>query len=294
MTLLRDMVEETRSMLQGTLADEISILQGAYTPGSGAVQLQYPKKNLQPGSLISVGLNTFYVLGADASGQNLAVHASADGGPDVAVAGGEVVRIRPRYSTWAIFREIQREIQTMSSPRSGLYAFGSFTASTNWLNGTYPLPASWAPQQPVKLLMARYKAFGRQWWQRIEAEWQPDQNMVRIFGVQPRGGSVEFVLSFPYLTPTTLDDVAAALGLNEFTDNIPCLGAAANLSRSGEARRNQTTAQGDSRRPNEVPPGSILGVSREFARQQQEQINDETARLVSMFGYWKPQVGLVG
>lgn len=49
---LNDLVEQTRSMLQGSLADDSSTLAEPFVPGSGQVTLRYPKKNVVVGSVV--------------------------------------------------------------------------------------------------------------------------------------------------------------------------------------------------------------------------------------------------
>jgi hypothetical protein len=286
MTTVRDLIIETRQLVQGSIPDELSVLDTPYTPGDTHIVLRYPKKNLG-NNLISVGLTTFYVLSVSTDGRTIEVLPGADGSPDAAIPASELVLCKPRHTTWNIFSSWNGELMSLSAPINGVYAFGAFSTIPNWINGTYPLPAAWDPQQPIKLLLARYRQRGHDSWQRIDAQFQQDQNTVRVYGAQPNANYLEFVFAFPFLPATSLDQDVTTLGLNEHTSDIPGLGAAANLTRSSEGRRNQLSSQGDARKAAEVPAGANLGVSRDWRMIQQSRIAEEAGRLLAQFGYWQ-------
>lgn len=285
MTTMADLVAEVHSMIMGSMPSEISLLAENYTPGDSTLTLLYPKKTLNAGSIISVGLNTFQILAADAVGQVLTVYAKADGGPDLPASSGDLVRIKPRYTDWSVFREINGEIITMSSPASGLYAVATFTSTPDYVNGTYTLPVEWTAI-PQRLLRVRYQKLGTDSFQTLRnAEWQPESQQVRIYGAQPGASQIEFTFAFPFSVTDSLTTDVTTLGLSTFTQDIPGLGAAANLLRATEGRRQQVFSQGDPRRPDEISPGANIGLSREFARIQSERISQEAARLLTQYGY---------
>lgn len=293
MTTVGTLVEEVRSLLQGTMPDELSVLDGDYNPGDGRLVLRYPKPNLQVGSLVSAGLGTFYVLAVDSAGRTLTVHPQVDGGPDVAVPSTTIVRMRPQYTDWSIFREWNGEAASLSSPLNGLYAYNQFTAITDYVAGIYPLPSpQWDGQTPVRLLGARYQHQVTLSWQRTSAEYQPDTREVRVYGDQPTALQFEFIFAFPFGQATALSTDPSTLGFTEHTWDIPGLGAAANLTRGGEARRNQLAAQGDPRRAQEVPPGAQIGVSRAFAQIQEQRIAEERTRLQAEIPPWQSPIGV--
>jgi hypothetical protein len=285
MTTMGDLVAEVRSMIMGSMPNEISTLADGFNPGDSTISLTYPKKNLNAGAMLCVGLNTFQVLAADSAGQTISIYAGADGGPIEVAPQGALVQIKPRYTDWSIFREINGEIVTMSSPASGLYSVASFTSPPDWVNGTYTLPVAWTAI-PQRLLRARYQRLGTDYFQTIRnAEWQPETQQIRVYGPQPGAAQLEFTLAFPFSTADSLATDATTLGLSTFTQDIPGLGAAANLLRATEGRRQQVFSQGDPRRPDEISPGANIGLSREFARIQSERISQEATRLLTQYGY---------
>lgn len=291
MTTMGDLVNEVRSMLTGSLAEELNVTSDAYVAGSGRLTLKYARRSVQPGAVLCAGLNTFYVMSSDTSGQNLEVLAQMDGGVDENLDSGTIVRIKPRHTTWAIFREINGEINAMGSPSNGLYAYGAYSSPVDWVSGTYPLPDTWT-ETPTRLLMVRYHQRGLDSWRRIAADWQADRNAVLIPGPQPDASEIEFYFAFPFKQAGSLADDIATLGISPHMADIPGLGAAANLSRTNEGRRQQVHSQGDPRRPQEVAAGANVGVAREYDRLQNDRIAEEQTRLIQLFGYWTPMPGV--
>jgi hypothetical protein len=63
--------------------------------------------------------------------------------------------------------------------------------------------------------------------------------------------------------------------------DIPALGAAIDLLRTTESRRTQVSAQGDSRRPEEVPVSSNSAIANQMEREYRQRVQDEMSRLVT-------------
>jgi hypothetical protein len=291
-TTVNTLVEEVRSKLQGSLPDTLNVLAQDYTPGDGVLHLRYPANSIRSGTQVCSGLNTWHVLAADNNGQDLVVFPSADGGVETTATANDLVRISPRFTTWAIFREWNNQLASMSSPGSGLYGFGTFTSATDYAFGTYPLPTpDWDGQEPIRLLRARWQRGGTtDVWTQVNAEYQPENRLVRVKEHTP-GPQLEFVLAFPFLLAATLADDPAKLGVPDRLQDIPGLGAAATLALSTEGRRNQVLSQGDTRRATEVPPGANIGGSRMWSAMQKQRIQEEASRLSEQFPYRMPMPG---
>jgi len=285
------LVNETRSLLVGSLPDDLSVLGQPYNPGDATINLRYPKKNLAPGSFVSVGLNTFYVLANGSEGSEIQVIPMMDGGPDVSVPEATIVRCKPRFTNWSIFNNLQAEIHSMSSPLSGLYGVKHFEAAVDWANGTYPMPADFG--DVIRLLVARYQIAGTdQWYPLSGCEYQREQNLVRLVGAAALNAlNVQFVFAIPFTEPDTLEQTIESLGISPEMADIPTLGCASQMALGNEGRRMQSFSQGDARRPQEVPMGANTSVSRSFAEMKKNRVNEELARLTATYG-WTQQSGV--
>lgn len=289
MATIGDLVNKTREMIWGGLTDPLNVLAEDYTPGQGEITLQYARAGVAPGSLVTVGLNTFYVMQQSSDQRTLLVLPKADGGPDEAALAGSVVRLRPKATDWSIFREIHDAIADMASPRTGLFWAATFETQANSHNSMYPLPQTWwdADNQPNRMIRARWRQTGTgRWFPLHTAEWQVERYALHVYQEPVEASTFEFTFAFPYLTPSSLADECFDLGLTEkSTQDIPPLRAAARLSLTLEGRRAQPFAQGDSRRPEEVPITASLGVTREFMREYREAVMAERTRLQGLWDF---------
>lgn len=289
MTLVRDMVATVRSMMTGALLDEVSVLLQPFDPQvDEQIVLKYPKRSIGVGSTLCAGLNTFTAMAVSGDGALVTVIPARDGGPTEALPANEIVVIRPQFTTWSIVREIQSDIDAMSSPNVGLFEPFQFEAAVDDVNGTYVVPDLPDGRLPFRLLKAEWRIEGTDAWQAFtEAEWQPNTNTVRVF-FQPDGRRVRFTMAFPFGKITSLGTILADIGLSPEVEDIPLLGAASTLALGWEGRRVQPFSQGDSRRAGEVQPGSNTSLARQFKARQQERIADELARLTRLYGWRTP------
>lgn len=291
--ILRDAVSTVRSMLTGSLLDEVSLLAEPYDPLlDEQIRLKYPKKALTTGSVLSVGLNTLQAMQVSGDGSEIAVLANMDGGPSVACPVNEVVRVRPAFTTWSVVREIQQEIEAMSSRDVGLYGVVAFeTDSIDWVNGTYTLPPLADPDGSyIRLLKAEYRLWGSDAWAPFtEAEYQPNGNIVRVYWNPVQAAEYRVTMARTFGVPQGYDDDLEPLGLTAELVDIPLLGAASRLALGWEGRRLQPISQGDSRRASEVGAGTNTAMSRMFAMRRQDRIAEELARLTGLYG-WKQAI----
>lgn len=286
MTTVGQQVEATRRMLRQTQTDDITVLDEDYTVGADEVKVRYAKPNVQVGTILSVGLNTFYVLQVLANGASFKVMPAADGGAEVDVPHGEIVRIRPAFTTYSIFDQWNQALLSMSSPANGLMGYGVFDSPPDYVSNIYPLPTTgtWPSVVPIKVLSARYHILGSDAWQELGGvEYVNPMRHIRVYGFAPDTDLIHFVLGFPFTPATSLSQTTASLGLDDRNDDIPNYGAAAVLALGDEARRVQPQSQGDPRRASEVPAGANVGVSRSFSALFTQRCREEQGRLHSLY-----------
>lgn len=275
-------------MLRGSQVDEMSVLDVDYNIGDQEVQLRYPKPNVQPGTMISVGLNSFIVLATKNSGQTFTVFPKADGGPEVDVAHGELIRIRPAYTTWAILRQWNGALTSMSSPVNGITGYGMYESVPDYVANVYPLPdtAPWTTRSAIRVQMAQYLRIGIDQWVDLNGvHYLANQRTIQVTGATPDAVQLRFLLSFPFDDATSLATDTATLGLTAENEDIPGLGAAQVLALGDEGRRAQPVHQGDPRRAGEVQAGANVGVSRAFGAQFKSRMVEEHARQQSLYPY---------
>ena len=291
--LLRDAVQSVRSMLTGSMLGDITVLENPYNPLSDtSLTFRYGKTSIAPGSILSVGLNTFYVLEVSSGGSSVVVLPSADGGPNVACPAGEIVYVQPHFTTAAVYRELIGEAAGLSSPMNGLYAVAMLQSDgVSYSDGVYVIDSNdiAAGREILRLIKAEYRIGDTYAWQDFtDCQWQPSGSVVRVFQDPPDATEYLFTFATTFGTPTALDDDLLDFGITDTVAECMTLGAAAAMALGWEGRRTQPLSQGDSRRAQEVNVSSNTSLARMFESKKQARVNEEAARLLSVYGVRQP------
>lgn len=280
MTTVGNVVERARSLLNGALAPEYTILDQEWNPGDTTLVMR-EELRLARGSLVCVGLTTFVVLDP---GSESTVVTGIDGSPaDVTLPAGTIALVRPRHTTWQVFSEVEATVHELSSPSNGLFAPKSVTMTADPTWGTYAVPPD-----AHRILRVRYLSPGTpDSWMDTRWSWQPgaDTGPVIVAPGVPGGATVQVQYAGVFDAPTNLAEDLAALGIPESYSRLLSVGAARNLSLSSESRRAQPFSQGDPRRAEEVPMGASAMVYDRLRRQFTGLVADERARLNVLWPY---------
>jgi hypothetical protein len=286
-TTLAEIVENVRDTLTGGLPDEMNELAQDYLPTSGTMTLKYDVRAVSNGSLVSVGLATFYVVSVTSASKTLSVVPYGAFTASTILA-GEPVRVKPRYTDGAIFRAVKADILDVCSPQNGVFAVTTYSTTTNVLSQSYVLPSP-TYDDTIRVLAVRWEDSGLpDRWSTVRAftAQRGLSNRIKVNEPIPADATIEFVLARPFVAPVSLDDnFATVCRGNDTIAEIVTLGAAARLLSGTEARRNQTFSEGDSRRSEEVPAGANLGTSRDLFAQRQRRINAYCTLLQSTYPY---------
>ena len=290
MTTMADWVAETKRLAYGSLAEQMNIVSGTYTAGDEVLELELSTEGVAPGTIVSSGLNTWWVKGVNPTTNTLYVVPNYEGSPGGNAAIGDMVTIRPRATDWFVFTTLNRVIKQMSSPQNGLYQIADWNATVDleWDTYTIPTEAIWM----MNLLRVRAKYIGStDQWQTLKPsqyQLQRDNAVVRILVPIMAGSELQFVYKSPFVAATALtDDAATVMGFPLEMLDIPPLGAAAAILRTTEGTRNQLKIQGDPRRASEVTSGSNMQIAREFDRIFKDRVDEEAARLMTQTSLYR-------
>ncbi len=284
MTTMADWVAETKRMAYGSLAEQMNLVSANGTAGQDTLELELSVEGVSPGTVVSSGLNTWWVKGVNPATNTLHVVPGYEGSPMGAVQIGDFVTIRPRVTDWYVFNTLNSVIKQLSSPQNGLYQLAAWYSDidTEWNTYTIPVEARW--MMGLVRVRAKYPWSSDQWYTLKPSEYQiqRDNAIIKVLTSIVSNSQLQFVYKSPFVAATALaDDAATDLGFPEEMMDIPPLGAAAYLLRTTEARRNQVQVQGDARRASEVQGGSNISAAREFDRIFRMRVNDEAGRLVT-------------
>lgn len=285
MTTMADLVNAARSNAFGSMPEVLNIIADDVAAGATSIELDMDVTGIQEGNILSCGLNVWYVRSVNATTRIVTVIPGRQGAPSPAVGAGSVVYIQPEVTDWFLFGAVNDAIRAMSSPLMGLYKRATWTASTDSTYQTYAIPE--AAQSMLSLIGVRYRETSNpDSWIALESrayEVQRSQNVIRVRRNIPASAELEFRYRAPFTVATALtDNPVTVCGLADSMLDIPPLGAAAQVARSMEGRRNQVQVQGDPRRAEEVQQTGNLRLASSWDVDFAERCNQEYARLLSV------------
>ena len=292
MSTVADLVADVRRRVYGSMTENVNLVQTSASAGQTSFQLELGVDGIQKGMLLSSGLNVWFVKGVYSTDNTVFVIPGYDNSPKTAVTAGDMVYVRPRMTDWYAFNAINDQLRRLSSPDAGLYKIGTWVAEVDPTYQTYTVPV--AAANMINILRVRWRSPGTtDVWTDIPDRYyrwvySNEQNIVRLLLNVPSGTEIEFTYKAPFAQATSLaDDPVADLGLSDSMLDIPALGAAVDLLRTTESRRNQVSTQGDSRRPEEISMTANSSIASVLEKDYRRRIQDEMGRLVTRVPIYK-------
>jgi hypothetical protein len=292
MTTMRDAINDVRRIVYGSLTEQINLVNVSASAGANSLVLELGVDGIQKGTVLSSGLNVWYVKNVLPSAGQVFVIPGYDGAPLAPAEPGDIVYVRPRMTEWYAFNAINDEIRRLSSPVSGLYKIGRWVTQVDPSYQTYDVPVE--ARNMIQISRVRFRVPGTpDYWMdlpNVAWRWQSESAVPRVILLRniPSSAEIEFTYQAPFSQAVSLDDdLVNDCGLSDSMTDIPALGAAVMLLRTTEARRNQIHTQGDARRSGEVPPASNATIANQLERDYRARVNDEYTRLVSRSSIFK-------
>lgn len=285
MTTIADLVADARRMTYGSMTEQINLISGSVAAGATTIPLQLDISGITPGTIVSTGLNVWYVTGSSPGDQEIFVIPGYDNSPQEASANNDIVILKPKATDWHLFNAINDDLVRLSSPTNGLYKIDTWTANVSPTYQTYEVPNE--ALHMINVARVRYRLPGTpDVWTDLRPSYyrwivSATGNRIQVLVNVPSGTEIEFTYKAPFSKATSLtDDPVADCGLSDSMTDIPPLGAAIALLRSTDGRRNQIQAQGDSRRAAEVQSSANLSTASVLDRNYKARVQDEYVRLV--------------
>lgn len=286
MATVGDLVADVRRRVYGSMTENVNLVQTSASAGQTSLQLELGVDGIQKGMLISSGLNVWFVKGVYSTDNTVFVIPGYDNSPQDAVTAGDMLYVRPRMTDWYAFNAINDQLRSLSSPDAGLYRIGTWVADVDPTYQTYVVPQAALTMTNILRVRWRWPGTTDVWTDMAPRHYRWNystvQNVVRLLISIPSGTEIEFTYKAPFTLATSLaDDPVADCGLSDSMLDIPSLGAAVELLQTTESRRTQITAQGDSRRPEEVPVSSNSSIAGQLRRMYKSRVQEEMSRLVT-------------
>jgi len=289
MTTMNDLIFDVKRTAYAGLPEKVNLVSASANAGATTLTLELDINGITEGSIISSGLNVWYVKGALSNTNQVFVIPGYDNSPQSSVAPGDMVYVRPTVTHWRIFNSLNDEIRRLSSPAVGLYSLQYWTVESDPTYQTYPVPAS-ATVTDIARVRFRMPGTTDVWGDLPNSAYRYDKvnGLVQLLRMVPSGTDVQFIYKAPFVAATSIDDdVQTVCKLSSTMNDIPVLGVVMGLMQTTETRRNTTQIQGDTRRAAEVGAGANANAASMMRREYNERVTEEYARLTSSLPIFK-------
>jgi hypothetical protein len=283
-TLASDLVEETRSHLFSGARPELNKLNEVLDASETDVDFLYAAGSIVRGAVLSIDLELMLVWAV--TGSTATVQRGYAGTTAATHATGTIIEVNPRFSNFAIFRALNEEIASFSSPVNGLYQVKTVDLTYSAARAGYDLAAV---TDLLGILEVRWKGYTTGDWPLVRnwtvardmatSEFASGKALLLYEGIGP-GRTVRIRYKAPFAPLVALtSDVQTVSFLPATANDIPPLGAAARLVAPREVKRAFTESQPEPRAAADVPPGANRNAAGGLLALRNQRLREESARL---------------
>ena len=277
----------SRQLLSGVI-EERNKLASAINSTDTTVTTTYDLGGLRTGGVFQLGTELLYIWDAVPASKTLTVERGYAGTTAASHSSGAVLTLNPRFPRAQMLDALNSEIDDLSSTSNGLFRVVTVDLSYNGSDRQINITNSGTI---LELLDVRL---------RYEADDHPVIHSTRIqtglptadfasgntlvFDEPVMAGTVRVRYKAPFTRAATeSSDLTTDCFLPATCDDIVEYGLMIRMMAGREIKRNFTEAQGDTRRPDEVPAGAITNSITNLQRLRRERIIAEAARLKAQF-----------
>jgi hypothetical protein len=284
MSTVGTVVDRTvRQLMSGTV-DERNKIVSSVTATSTSVAMLYDLGGIRPGGVIQVDNELMYVWEISAGSKSETVERGWNGTTAAAHAANAIVTVDPKFPRAQIIEAINAELDDLSSPVNGLFQIKTLELNYNGTWSMINLPTTDTIIDLVSVSL-RYIATDYPKIRRCRLIRDlPNDDFNSGYGIrfdeQVRAGRMVVVYKAPFTNVTSeSQNIQNMTGLPTSCEDILMMGAQIRLVSPREVKRNFTESQGDTRRAEEVPFGSVTGSVNQIIRMRRDRIISESAKL---------------
>ena len=288
MSTVGTVVDRTvRQLMSGTVEERNKTV-GTLTSTSTSVVFQYDLNGIRAGGVIQIDSELMYVWEVFPSSKSVTVERGWNGTTPATHISGSVTIVDPRFPRAQILEAINAELDDLSSPMHGLFQVKSLELN---YNGTWSMISLPTTDKIIDLVSVSLRYIATDYPKirrcRLIRDLPNDDfssGYAIRFDEQVRAGRLIVVYKTPYANVTNesqnLQNIA---GFPTTAEDILIMGAQIRLVSPREVKRNFTESQGDTRRSDEVPTGSVSSSINNIIRMRRDRITAEAARLARQY-----------
>lgn len=288
MTTVGTVITDARSRLLGTIVEQRNLLASSVTSSDTTLTFTYDLLNLTEHTVVEIDTELMYVWSVNDAAKTATVERGFNGTIAASHAAGAATVISPRFPRAWLLRELNNDLADLSSPDHGLFRVVTVAADYDGRTRMMNIPSA---TSVTRLLSVAFRDTTRDWYEIRDARLVREQDTTElasgfavVFPDPPPSGTVRITYASTFTAATSeSDDLTSVCGLPDTCTDIVTLGMQLRLMVPREMARNFTESQGDTRRPDEVPPGAIQSSWQGVARLRRDRIQAEAARLKRLY-----------
>jgi hypothetical protein len=261
---------------------------GALTATATSVTFQYDIGGMRQGGVIQIDSELMYIWEVASGAKTVTVERAWNGTTAAAHVASSVATIDPKFPRAQVIEAINAEIDDLSSPMNGLFQIKSLELN---YNGTWTMVNLPTVDKIIDLISVSLRFIATDYPKirrcRLIRD-LPNDDFNSGYAIrldeQVRAGRMVVVYKAPFSNVTTesqnLQNIA---GIPSSCEDILIMGAQIRLVSPREVKRNFTESQGDTRRADEVPTGSVSSSINNIIRMRRDRITSEAAKLARQY-----------
>lgn len=277
----------SRQLLSGTI-EERNKLATTVTSSDTSIVMSYDLAGLRAGSVFEIDSELMYVWVAESGSKTLTVERGYLGTTAAAHTAGALAILNPRFPQQQLLDSFNQELDDLSSPSNGL--FRVVTASVDY-NGADRQVNLTSASTIIDLIDVRLRYLASDYpvlrGVRLSRD-LPTSDFASGFALTFDEVSMAGTLRVRYKAPfvralTTSSDIQSVCLMPINMEDIVEMGVMARMLAVREVKRNFIESQGDTRRSDEVPAGSMANSVTNILRIRRDRIIAEASKLARQY-----------
>lgn len=277
----------TRQLLSGTVEQRNKLTTGI-DASTDTVVCDFDLEGLRQGQVCEIDAELMYIWSANPGTKTLTVERGYNGSTAATHSAGALITVNPRFPRSQMLEAINDELADLGSPVNGLFQVKTvdidYDGSSPMIDLTGMSGIDDIISVSVRYLTDDYIPVRRYRLVRnVPTDDFPSGTALR-FDQGIYAGRLRIVYKSPFTALTAeSQDVTTVGGLPATCEDILNLGLQIRLMSPREIKRNFTESQGDTRRADEVPAGSVANSMTALMRLRRDRITAEAQRLVRQY-----------
>jgi hypothetical protein len=277
----------SRQLLSGTI-EERNKLATTVTSSDTSIVMSYDLAGLRAGSVFEIDSELMYIWVAESGSKTLTVERGYLGTTAAAHTAGALAILNPRFPQQQLLDSFNQELDDLSSPSNGLFrviaANVDYNGSDRQVNLTSATTIIDLIDVRLRYLSSDYPVLRGV---RLSRD-LPTSDFASGFALTFDEVSMAGTLRVRYKAPfvrasTTSSDIQSVCLMPINMEDIVEMGVMARMLSVREVKRNFIESQGDTRRSDEVPAGSISNSVTNILRLRRDRIIAEASKLARQY-----------